>query len=157
MIWHTLFSWLHLLAVVLLAALWLVQYWLCLRPIDRLQLRLLGAANLASLLAAIGVLATGVPLLVLFEPGLELRLLDPLFLAKLGLTAALALLALPSAWRILAWSREARRLPVFAPRESEWGQLRALLALQLGVLVVLGFLAVLAAGQAALAPGPPNF
>lgn len=145
MTWGALFDWLHLLSVALLGGLWLVQSWLCARPLDRVQLRLLGQASLAALLALAGVVATGLPQLTLLGAGPDLRFADPLFVVKLALAGLLAAAALWTAARILHWTREARQLPVFAPRESDWLRLRAVLAAMLGGLAVAGLVAVLAA------------
>jgi hypothetical protein len=56
MIWPALFTYLHLLAAGLAAGLLLGQHWLLKRPLDRIQLGLLGAMALGQLLAAIASL-----------------------------------------------------------------------------------------------------
>ena len=58
MIWQALFDYLHWMAIGLAAALLVVQYWLLKRPVDRIQARLLGAADIGWLFAFIATAAS---------------------------------------------------------------------------------------------------
>ena len=144
MIWPAVFAYLHLLAAGLAAAMLLVEYWLLKRPVDRIQARLLGAADLTWLLALIAALATGLARAGHFGLGPGYYLSNHLFLLKLGVFGVLAATAIAATLQFVRWNREARNAPVFAPLTREVERVRAVIALELGLFVLLPFLSVLA-------------
>jgi len=139
------FAWLHLLAAGAAAGLLVAGHWLLKRPLDRLQARLLGLADLGWLLALIATLATGLARLPYFSRGPAQYLDNHLFLLKLGLTALLFVVAASVTRRVVAWGRAARSGRGFAPTSVELDQVRAALTLELGLVAVVTFLAVLVA------------
>ena len=145
MIWRALFTYLHLLAAGLTAGLLLGQHWLLKRPVDRLQLGLLGALALGQLLAAIAVLATGIALTSQFGLGGGYYLGNSLFLLKMGLFGLFAAVsALPLA-QYVRWSRASRGAAAFVPLGREVERIRASVALAIGLMALLPLPAVLLA------------
>lgn len=143
MIWHALFTYLHLVSAGLLAGLLVAQHWLLKRGVDRQQVALLGALGLGHLLAAIAVLATGLALASAFGRGAAYYASSPMFLLKMGL---FLLLAVMSGWPLLQyvqWSREFRHGPRFAPLGREVERVRAVLSLMMGVAALLPLPAIL--------------
>jgi len=145
MIWRALFAYLHLLAAGLAAAMLLGQYWLLKRPVDRVQVGLLGAMGLGQLLAGIAVIATGMALASAFGMGTGYYLGHPLFLLKMGIFAVLALVSLLPLLQYVRWQREARRRPAFLPLLREVERVRASLSLSIGLMALLPLPAVLVA------------
>jgi putative membrane protein len=145
MIWRVLFTYLHLLAAGLAAALLIGQHWLLKRPVDRLQLGLLGAMALGQLLATIAILATGIALTTQFGMGAGYYLGNFLFLLKMGLFLTLAgVAALPLA-QYLRWNRASRGTAAFAPQGREVERVRASIALAIGLMALLPLPAILLA------------
>jgi len=143
MIWSAVFAFLHLLTIGLAAGMLLVEHWLLRRPVDRTQARLLGIADLTWLLALIGSLATGLARSTYFGMGAPFYLANPLFLVKLGAFALLVTTALVNIRLLARWNYAARNAAAFAPLSREVERLRAAIALELGLVVLLTFLAVL--------------
>ncbi len=142
MIWQALFDYLHWMAIGLAAALLVVQYWLLKRPVDRIQARLLGAADIGWLFAFIATAATG---LARAQFGAGARYLDdPLFLLKLGVLGLVLAVSLLPTLQYIRWNREARSAPSFAPLTAEVERVRAAVTLELGLLAVVPCLSVLA-------------
>ena len=139
------FAWLHLTAAGLAAGLLLSQYWLCRRPLDRQQVRLLGAVDLGYLLALIAGLATGLARLLYYGQSPAYYLGNRLFLLKIVIFVVIALTALAANRQFLRWNREARSAPVFAPLTRELERIRALIALQCVLWLFLPLPAVLVA------------
>lgn len=139
------FAWLHLSAAGLAAGLLLAEYWLCRRPLDRQQVRLLGAADLGYLLAIIASLATGLARLLYYgqDPGYYLS--NRLFLLKIAIFIGIVLAAVTANRQFVRWNREARLAPVFAPLTREVDRIRALIALQAVLWLLLPLPAVLVA------------
>ena len=143
------FAWLHLTTAGLAFGLLLAEHWLCRRPLDRPQLRLLVAADLSYLLAMIGVLTTGLAWLWAAGPEPADYLANRLFLLKLTLFVGIGLAAVTANRQYLRWNRESRAAPVFAPLTRETDRIRALIALQLALWLLLP----LAATMVARGPG----
>lgn len=154
-VFAALFAWLHLVSVGLAAGLLLSEYWLCRRTPDRLQVRLLGAIDLGYFLALIGSLATGLARVLYFGQDTAYYLANRLFWLKIALFVVIGLIALFPTLQFIRWNREARTAPVFAPLTRDLERVRASLALQLGLLLLLPLLAVLIArGYGLPAPHP---
>jgi putative membrane protein len=147
------FAWLHLLAVGLAAGLLLSEYWLCRRIPDRLQVKLLGTVDLGYFLALIGSLATGLARVLFFGQDTAYYLANRLFWLKIALFLAIGLLALFPTLQFIRWNREARAAPAFAPLTRELERVRASLALQLGLMLLLPLVSILVARGYGL-PGP---
>lgn len=147
------FAWLHLVAIGLAAGLLLSEYWLCRRIPDRQQVRLLGTVDLGYFLALIGSLATGLARMLFFGQDTAYYLANRLFWLKIALILAIALLALFPTLQFIRWNREARTAPAFAPLTRELERVRASLALQLGLMLILPLVSVLVARGYGL-PGP---
>lgn len=139
------FAWLHLTAAGLAAGLLLAEYWLCRRPLDRQQVLLLGAADLGYLLALIAGLATGLARLFYYGQDPAYYLSNRLFLLKIVIYAGILLSAVTANRQYLLWNREARTAPVFAPLSREMDRIRALIALQGVLWLLLSLPAVLVA------------
>lgn len=139
-----LFAYLHLLAAGLGAGMLLVEHWLLRRPVDRTQARLLGLADLTWLLALIGSVATGVARVNQFGLGAGYYLSNHLFLLKLGVLVLLVVAAMLPTWQYIRWNREARQARSFAPLTREVERVRAVVSLELGLIALVPFLAVLA-------------
>ena len=147
------FAWLHLLAVGIAAGLLLSEYWLCRRVPDRLQVRLLGTVDLGYFLALTGSLATGLARLLFFGQDTAYYLANRLFWLKIALFLAIGLLALFPTLQFIRWNREARTAPVFAPLTRELERVRASIALQQGLMLLLPLTSILVARGYGL-PGP---
>ena len=139
------FAWLHLLAVGLAAGLLLSEYWLCRRIPDRQQVRLLGTVDLGYFLALIGSLATGLARVLFFGQDTAYYLANRLFWLKIAIFLAIGLLALFPTLQYIRWNREARTAPAFAPLTRELERVRANLALQLGLMLLLPLISILVA------------
>lgn len=139
-----LFAYLHLLSAGLGAGMLLVEHWLLRRPVDRTQARLLGLADLTWLLGLIGSVATGVARLNHFGHGAGYYLSNHLFLLKLGVIGLMAVAAMWPTRQYIRWNREARQAPSFAPLTRDVERVRAVVSLQLGLIALVPFLAVLA-------------
>ena len=139
------FAWLHLSTAGLAFGLLLAEFWLIRRPLDRPQLLLLLAADLSYLLALIGVLATGLAWLWLAGVEPSWYLSNRLFLLKMTLFVGVGLTALAINRQFLRWNRESRAAPVFAPLTRETDRIRALVALQLALWLLLPLSAVMLA------------
>ena len=141
------------MAVGLAAGLLLSEYWLCRRMPDRVQVRLLGTVDLGYFLALIGSLATGLARVLFFGQDTAYYLANRLFWIKIALFIAIGLLALFPTLQFIRWNREARTAPVFAPLTRELERVRASLALQLGLMLLLPLISILVARGYGL-PGP---
>jgi putative membrane protein len=139
------FAWLHLLAGGIAAAFLMAEYWLCRRMPDRAQVRLLAMADLGYLLALITSLATGLTRLVYFGQAPAYYFANRLFWLKITVFIAIALVAAGPSVQYLRWSREARSTPAFAPLSREVDRVRASIALEMGLWLVLPLLAVMVA------------
>ena len=115
------FAWLHLVAAGAGAGLLVTEYWLCRRPPDRAQVRLLGQVDLGYQLALIGSFATGLARALYYGQVGDYYLGNRLFWLKLGLFVALVVAAIGPSLQYLRWSREARSLPAFASRSRSSG------------------------------------
>lgn len=140
-----LFAWLHLLTAGIAAGLLLSEYWLCRRPPDRSLARLLGTVDLGYTLALIASLATGLARALYFGQEPAWYMANRLFLLKMIVFVAIALVAVAPALQYLRWSREARLAPVFAPLTREVERVRAAISFGLGLWLVLTLIAVLVA------------
>ncbi len=140
-----LFAWLHLLAAGIAAGLLITEYWLCRRPPDRPQARLLGTVDLGYSLALIASLATGLARLWYFGQDPAFYLANRLFWLKIVVFVCIALVAIAPALQYLRWNREARAAPVFAPLTREVERVRAAIAFGLGLWLILPLLAILVA------------
>lgn len=145
MIVSALFAYLHLLSAGLAAGMLLVEHWLLRRPVDRVQARLLGFADLTWLLGLIGAVATGIARVNHFGHGAGYYLANHLFLLKLGVLGVVVIAALLPTRQFIRWNREARLAPAFAPLSREVDRVRAVVSLELGLIALLPFLSVLAA------------
>lgn len=143
MIASALFVYLHLISAGLGAGMLLVEHWLLRRPVDRVQARLLGLADLTWLLALIGTVATGLARLNHFGLGTGYYLSNHLFLLKLGVLGVIVLTALLPTRQFIRWGREARLAPSFAPLSRDVERVRAAVSLELGLIALVPFLAVL--------------
>jgi len=142
-------------AVGLAAGLLLSEYWLCRRIPDRLQVRLLGTVDLGYFLALTGSLATGLARVLFFGQDTAYYLANRLFWLKIALFIAIGLLALFPTLQFIRWNREARTAPAFAPLTRELERVKASLALQLGLMLLLPLLSILVArGYGLPAPHP---
>lgn len=139
------FAWLHLSTAGLAFGLLLAEHWLCRRPLDGPQLRLLVAADLSYLLALIGVLTTGLAWLWTVAPEPLDYVVNRLFLLKLTLFVGVGLAAVTTNRQVLRWNRESRAAPVFAPLTRETDRVRALIALQLALWLLLPLAATMVA------------
>jgi putative membrane protein len=139
------FAWLHLLAGGIAAGLLLTEYWLCRRTLDRGQVRLLGTVDLGYWLALIASLATGLTRSFFSVQDSAWYVANRLFLLKIVLFVAIALLAVAPAVQVQRWNREARSAPVFAPLSREVLRVRASIAFGLGLWLVLPLVAILIA------------
>lgn len=139
------FAWLHLVAVGLAAGLLLSEFWLCRRIPDRQQVRLLGTLDLGYFLALIGSLATGLARLLFFGQDTAYYLANRLFWLKIALFFAIGLAALVPTLQYIRWNREARTAPAFAPLTRELERVRASLALQMALFLLLPLLSILVA------------
>jgi putative membrane protein len=145
MIWRVLFTYLHLLAAGLAGALLIGQHWLLKRPVDRLQLGLLGAMALGQLLATIAILATGIALATQFGMGGGYYLGNFLFLLKMGLFLLLAAVSAVPLAQYVGWNRASRGAATFVPLSREVERVRACLSLAIGLLALLPLPALLLA------------
>lgn len=139
------FAWLHLLAIGVGAGLLIAEYWLCRRMPDRLQARLLGQVDLGYQLALIGAFATGLARALYYGQDSAYYLANRLFLLKIALFFALALVAVGPSLQYLRWTREARTAPSFAPLTREVERVRAAIALGLGLWLILPLIGILVA------------
>ena len=139
------FAWLHLVAAGAGAGLLVTEYWLCRRPPDRAQVRLLGQVDLGYQLALIGSFATGLARALYYGQVGDYYLGNRLFWLKLGLFVALVVAAIGPSLQYLRWSREARSLPAFAPLTRELERVRAAIALGLGFWLILPLVSTLVA------------
>ena len=139
------FAWLHLVAAGAGAGLLVTEYWLCRRPPDRAQVRLLGQVDLGYQLALIGSFATGLALALYYVQVGDYYLGNRLFWLKLRLFVALVVAAIGPSLQYLRWSREARSLPAFAPLTRELERVRAAIALGLGFWLILPLVSTLVA------------
>jgi putative membrane protein len=139
------FAWLHLVAAGIAAAFLMAEYWLCRRVPDRPQVKLLAMADLGYWLALITSLATGLTRLVYFGQDPAYYFANRLFWLKITVFVAIALVAAGPSLQYLRWSREARSAPAFAPLTREVDRVRAAIALELGLWLVLPLLAVMVA------------
>jgi len=145
MIWEPLLGWLHLLAVGGTFGLLLVEYWLCARPLDRLQVRLLGQVDLYYLFGAIAAVATGLARVMAFGKGTDFYLGNPLFWTKMGVFLLIGLTSVVPTRQFILWNRAARAEAAFAPLSAEVERVSRALTLQIGLFVLLPLLAVLVA------------
>ncbi len=139
------FAWLHLIAAGLAAGLLLSEYWLCRRIPDRAQVRLLGTADLGYFLALTGSLATGLAKVLFFGQDTAYYLTNRLFWLKISLFVVIGLVALFPTRQYIRWNREARTAAAFAPLTRDLERVRATVALQLGLMLLLPLLAILVA------------
>ncbi len=139
------FAWLHLLAIGVGVGLLMAEYWLCRRMPDRLQARLLGQVDLGYQLALIGAFATGLARALYYGQNAAYYLANQLFLLKIALFFALAVVAVGPSLQYLRWNREARSAPSFAPLTREVERVRAAIALGLGLWLILPLVSVLVA------------
>lgn len=137
------FAWLHLLAAGLGFGLLLSEYWLCRRPLDRLQAKLLGLVDLGYQLSLIGSFGTGLARLLDLGPLADQFLSNRLFWLKIGLFALVAVVAIAPSLQILRWNREARTAPAFAPLTREVERVRSSIAFGLGLWLILPLVSVL--------------
>ena len=145
MIWGALFTYLHLLAAGLTAGLLIGQHWLLKRPVDHVQVGLLGAMGLGQLLAGAAVLATGMALASVFGMGAGYYLHQPLFLLKTTIFAVVSAVSFLPLLQYVRWHQEARRRPAFLPLLREVERVRAALSLMIGLMALLPLPAVLLA------------
>ena len=138
-------AWLHLSTAGLAFGLLLAEHWLCRRPLDRPQLRLLVAADLSYFLALIGVLTTGLAWLLAADPEPGLHVSNRLFLLKITIFVGIGLAAFTANRQFLRWNRESRSAPVFAPLTREVDRIRALIALELALWLLAPLPAVMVA------------
>ncbi len=149
------FAWLHLIAVGLAVGLLLSEYWLCLRIPDRLQVRLLGTADLGYFLALTGSVATGLARVLFFGQDTAYYIANRLFWLKIVIFIAIGLIALIPTRQYIRWNREARTAPAFAPLTRELERVRGSLVLQLGLMLLLPLLSILVAGGHGLPAAHP--
>ena len=140
-----LFAWLHLLAIGLGGGLLLTEYWLCRRPLDRLQVKLLGQVDLGYQLALIGSLATGLGRALYFGQAADYYLSNRLFWLKIAIFVMIAIVAIAPSLQYIRWNREARSAPAFAPLTREVERVRSSVALGLGLWLILPLIGVLVA------------
>jgi putative membrane protein len=140
-----LFAWLHLLSLGVGAGLLVTEYWLCRRMPDRQQVRFLGQVDLGYQLALIGSLATGLARAIYYGQDAAHYLANRLFLLKIALFVAVVVVAIGPTLQYIRWNREARTAPAFAPLTREVEQVRAAVALGLGLWLILPLVAVLVA------------
>jgi len=140
-----LFAWLHLLAIGMAAGLLLTEYWLCRRMPDRTQAKLLGMVDLGYFLALIASLATGLARALYYGQDASYYLANRLFWLKMTIFLVICLVAVAPALQYIRWNREARTAPSFAPLTREVEQVRASIAIGLGLWLILPLLAILVA------------
>jgi putative membrane protein len=140
-----LFAWLHLLAIGLGGGLLLTEYWLCRRPLDRLQVKLLGQVDLGYQLALIGSLATGLGRALYFGQAADYYLSNRLFWLKIAIFFMIAIVAIAPSLQYIRWNREARTAPAFAPLTREVERVRSSIALGLGLWLILPLIGILVA------------
>jgi putative membrane protein len=140
-----LFAWLHLVATAIAAGLLLTEYWLCRRPPDRTQARLMGTVDLGYFLALIAGFATGLARMLYFGQDVAYYAANRLFWLKITIFVALALVAAGPSLQYVRWNREARSAPTFAPLTRDVERVRASIAFGLGLWLILPLLATLIA------------
>jgi putative membrane protein len=139
------FAWLHLVAVGVAAGLLMTEYWLCRRPPDRLQARLLGMVDLGYALALIASLATGLARALYYGQDGAYYLANRLFWLKIALFVLICAVAVGPSIQYLRWHRQARSEPAFAPLTREVERVRAGIAFGLGLWLVVPLLGILVA------------
>jgi len=140
-----LFAWLHLLAIGVGAGLLLAEHWLCRRPLDRLQVRLLGQVDMGYQLALIGSLATRLGRALYFGQAADYYLSNRLFWLKIAIFVMIAIVAIAPSLQYIRWNREARSAPAFAPLTREVERVRSSVALGLGLWLILPLIGILVA------------
>lgn len=140
-----LFAWLHLVAAGLGAGLLLTEYWLCRRPPDRQQARLLGMIDLGYALALIASLATGLARALYYGQTAAFYAANRLFWLKIALFLLVCAVAIVPSLQYVRWNREARSSPSFAPLSRELDRVRAGIAFGLGLWLILPLIAILVA------------
>jgi putative membrane protein len=133
----------HFIAIVALGAV-LFAEWLLLDEVGAREVGRLALLDLAYLLVAVVVLLSGLSRLLWFGKGAAFYLHNPVFWIKLSLFVAIGLISIPPTRCFLRWRRASRK-QAFVPLSSEAAYARRFVAVELLLLILLPFTAVLAA------------
>ena len=145
MLAHVLTAYLHYLGIMTLMATLLAEHVMLQPQMTRWHIQRLAMIDLLLGMAAGVVLITGLLRFAYFGKGTSFYLGNPLFYAKVGLFLLAALLSIYPTVQFLAWRKMLKhdQLPALEPPEVT--RLRAVIRLELALLLVIPLLAVLMA------------
>jgi putative membrane protein len=133
----------HFIGITALGAVLFAEWLLLEKPGSR-ELRRIALIDLAYLVLAIVVLASGIARLLWFGKGAAFYLHNPVFWIKLSLFAAIALISIPPTRCFLRWRRASAK-DDYIPHPGEVRYARRFVLAELLLLVLVPLTAVLAA------------
>ena len=145
MLAHVLTAFLHFLGIMMLMSTLVAEHVTLQPQMTRLHLQRLALSDLFYGIAAGIVFLTGLLRFAYFGKGIHFYLGNPLFYVKVGMFLLVALISIYPTMRFLAWRKVLKQgdLPEIAPHTMT--RLRAVIRLELGLLLVIPLLAVLMA------------
>jgi putative membrane protein len=145
MIAHVITAYLHFLGIMTLMATLLAEH-ITLQPdMTRLHLQRLAIIDMLYGIAAGVVLLTGLLRFAYFGKGIHFYLGNPVFYVKVGLFLLVALISLYPTMQFLSWRKMFKQDQLPEVDRQKVTQLRAVIRLELGLLIVIPLLAVLMA------------
>jgi putative membrane protein len=141
---ETAIAYLHFVAVFLVAAFLVTEFFLCTRDLQPAQVKALVRVDLYYLIAAVAVLITGA-LRVFVGKGAGFYLNNPVFYIKLALFLSVGLVSILPTLQFMRWNRALGSIHPAAPRERDIGSARRYIALELLLFAFIPLMAVLMA------------
>jgi len=145
MLAHVITAYLHFLGMMMLMATLVAEHVTLQPQMTRLHLQRLARTDLFYGIAAGVVFLTGLLRFAYFGKGIYFYLGNPLFYVKVGMFLLVALISIYPTMQFLSWRKMLTQsaLPELDPRTMT--RLRAVIRLELGLLIVIPLLAVLMA------------
>src|SRR5262245_1556380 len=145
MLAHVLTAYLHFLGMMTLMATLVAEHVTLQSQMTRLHIQRLAMSDLFYGIAAGIVFLTGLLRFAYFGKGIHFYLGNPLFYLKVGMFLLVALISVYPTMRFLAWRKMLKQDQMPAVDTQRVTRLRAVIRLELGLLIVIPLLAVLMA------------
>lgn len=135
----------HFISILSTVAFLLAERVWCREGVAGGELRTLARLDTAYFISAILALVTGVARAFFGAKGSAFYLDNPVFYAKIGLFAAVALVSIAPTVKFIRWSKRSKVEPVFAPPSSDIAHVRRWVNIELLLIAIIPLLAVLMA------------
>jgi putative membrane protein len=145
MLAHVITAYLHFLGMMMLMATLVAEHVTLQPQMTRLHLQRLAMSDLFYGIAAGIVFLTGLLRFAYFGKGIHFYLGNPLFYVKVGMFLLVALISIYPTMRFIAWRKMLKQGELPALTLPTITRLRAVIRLELGLLLVIPLLAVLMA------------